>query len=297
MIYSKRTKPISLVIMESLERRTTLSRKHIHYLNALQKGFEGELAFDCMTEELGLGCIVINDLFLKPKMSNAFQVDTLIVIGETLYLYEIKNYSGEYDYGSEMLLKKPDFEISNPLIQVQSTKNKLKIFLKELGYVFEVKAFVVYVHPEFTLFHAPEDKTMILPTQLKGHFATLRNEMATMEKLPKNFIKDFMMHKVKQPAFTDDIPNYQSSDLKNGMRCEECGGFELSIYRQAYQCGNCDYKNNLNSVVLSSVIEYKQLFPANKLSTLIVYNWCNQKVSKKRIRRALNTLSKNESRD
>ena len=127
MIYSKRLKPISLVIMESLERRMTLSRKHTHYLNALQKGFEGELAFDRMTEQLGSGCIVVNDLFLQPSMSNAFQMDTLIIIGETIYLYEIKNYNGEYHYGQEMLLKKPDFEVSNPLIQLKNTKNKLKI--------------------------------------------------------------------------------------------------------------------------------------------------------------------------
>ncbi|WP_414838593.1 NERD domain-containing protein [Carnobacterium sp. TMP28] len=297
MIDSKRLKPISLVIMESLERRTTLSRKHTHYLKALQKGFEGELAFDRMTEQLGLGCIVVNDLFLQPSMSNAFQIDTVVIIGETIYLYEIKNYSGDYYYGSEMLLKKPDFEVSNPLIQVQSTKNKLKLFLKELGYIFEVKAFVVYVHPEFTLFHAPEEKIMILPTQLKSHFTALKNEMSAMKKPPKNFIKNFMTYKGKQPVFIEDIPNYQFSDLKKGMRCEKCGGFELSIYRQTYQCDNCSYKNTVNSVVLANILEYKQLFPTHKLSTHIVYSWCNEMVSKKRIRRVLNALSKNESHE
>lgn len=291
VIMNKRTKPLSLSIMESLERRTTLSKKHTNYLSGLQKGFEGELAFDGMTEELGMGCIVINDLFLQPKLSNAFQIDTLVVIGETLYLYEIKNYSGDYCYGAEMLLKRPDFELSNPLIQVQSTKNKLKLFLNELGYHVKVKAYVVYVHPEFTLFHAPENETNILPSQIKRHFASLRIEIALTIKPPKNFVKDLMMHKSDSPLFTKDFPKYNFTDLKKGMVCEGCGSFELIKYRQTYCCSDCGYKNTIHSILLNAITEYQQLFPDSKLSTRIIYDWCDETMSKKRIKRALNELS------
>lgn len=287
---TKRTKPISLVIMESLARRTTLSQKYSHYLNGLQKGFEGELAFDRMTEELGLGCVVIKDLFLQPKMSNAFQIDALILIGEIIYLYEIKNYSGEYSYGPEMLLKKPDFELSNPLIQVQNTKNKLKIFLKEIGYPLEIKAYVAYVHPEFTLYYAPELETMILPTQLKSHFVELKIEIASMIKPPKNFVKNLMMHKIDSPLFTQDIPEYTFSDLKKGLVCEKCGSFELVNSRQNYHCCNCGLDNSLHSATVKNIREYQQLFPDYKLSTSMIYSWCNKTVSKKRIKRILNEL-------
>lgn len=291
MITNKRTKPLSLSIMESLERRTTLSRKHTNYLNGLQKGFEGELSFDCMTEELGTGCIVIKDLFLQPKLSNAFQIDTLMVIGETLYLYEIKNYSGDYCYGAEMLLKRPDFELSNPLIQLQSTKNKLKLFLNELGHRLQVKAYVVYVHPEFTLFHAPENETNILPSQIKRHFANLKIEIALAIKVPKKFVEDLMMYKSDPPLFTKDFPEYSFTDLKKGMVCEGCGSFELIKYRQTYRCKDCGYKNTIHSTLLNAITEYQQLFPDSKLSTRIIYDWCDETVSKKRVKRALNELS------
>ncbi|MGB6177864.1 nuclease-related domain-containing protein [Carnobacterium sp.] len=290
MVYSKRTKPISLVIMESLERRTTLSRKHTNYLRGMQKGFQGELAFDRMAEELGQGCVILKDLFLQPNMSNAFQLDALIVIGETIYLYEIKNYSGEYTYGPEMLLKKPDFELSNPLIQLQNTKNRLKIFLKELGYVLEIKAYVAYVNPEFTLFHAPKLDTVLLPTQLNSHFSELTIEAAALLTPPKKFVQDLMKHNVAQPRFIEDIPEYNFSDLKKGVTCEECGSFELVNYRQNYQCCNCGFKNPLHSALLNTITEYQRLFPESKLTTGMMYNWCNKTASKKRIKRALNEI-------
>ena len=166
----EREKPISLMIMESLEKRGTLSAKQKQYLYHLQKGFEGEQLFDHMTDQLNDNYLILNDFFLQPKLSNAFQIDSIILTGRTLYLYEIKNYSGEYFYGEEMLLKVPNFKVSNPLIQVQNTKNKLAIFLKELRYEIEIKAYVAYVHPEFTLFNAPKHDAILLPSQLKNHF-------------------------------------------------------------------------------------------------------------------------------
>ncbi|WP_034549739.1 nuclease-related domain-containing protein [Carnobacterium funditum] len=290
MIYNKRSKPISLVIMESLARRTTLSKKDTHYLNSLQKGFEGELAFDRMAAKLGAGCTVINDLLLQPKMSNAFQIDSLVLIGQTVYLYEIKNYSGEYCYGPEMLLKKPDFEVSNPLIQMQSSKNKLKIFLRELGYTLKVKAYVVYVHPEFTLFHAPENEAILLPTQLKSHFAKLNKETELLAESAHRFVETLMLYKIESTPFVEDIPKYDFNTLKKGVRCESCGSFDLVNYRQNYQCYDCSYKNTFHSAILNTIKEYQQLFPDSKLSTRIIYRWCNETASKNRIKTALNSL-------
>ena len=42
------------------------------------------------------------------KINNTtFQIDTLIIISETIYFFEVKNYEGDYYYESDRLYKKP----------------------------------------------------------------------------------------------------------------------------------------------------------------------------------------------
>lgn len=74
----ERRKPISLMIMESLENRGTLLAKQKQYLYHLQKGFAGEQLFDQMTDQLNDNYLILNGLFLQPHLSNAFQIDSFI---------------------------------------------------------------------------------------------------------------------------------------------------------------------------------------------------------------------------
>lgn len=95
-IYHAREKAVTLKIMESLAIRGILSNRQQQYLLHLQKDFEGEQLFDQMTNNLNGNCLTLTDLFLQLDLSNAFQIDSLILTGKALYFYEIKNYSGEY---------------------------------------------------------------------------------------------------------------------------------------------------------------------------------------------------------
>ncbi|MGX7395132.1 nuclease-related domain-containing protein [Carnobacterium mobile] len=286
----KREKPVSLKIMESLAKRGELTPKERQYLQQLQKGFAGERVFDQMSTQLSKNCLIMNDLLLRPDASNAFQIDSLILTNKAIYLYEIKNYSGEYCYGEEMLLKLPNFKVSNPLIQVQTTKNKLILFLKELQYDIDVKAYVTYVNPEFTLFNAPRRENILLPTQLNKHFTTLENQSIPLTAFHKKIAADFAAHQIEPTPFKNDIPNYSFSDLRKGICCEKCNSFHLELQRIKYHCCSCMYERSINSALLASIKEYQLLFPDNNLNTEMLFRWCNKAVTKKRIRRVLNTL-------
>ncbi|MER2174431.1 MAG: nuclease-related domain-containing protein [Carnobacterium sp.] len=289
-MYQPREKPNLLMIMESLAIRGSLSNRQQQYLHHLQKGFSGEQLFDLMTNQLSTNCLTLNDLFLQPHLSNAFQIDSLILTGKTLYLYEIKNYSGEYYYGEEMLVKIPNFKVSNPLIQVQNTKNKLNIFLKELRYGIEIKAYATYVHPEFTLFNAPKHEGILLPSQLKSHFDNIEKQSKPLTTFHKKMATDLIAHQIDPMLFTNDIPNYSFASLRKGLRCEECSSLDLELRRNQYHCCSCSYENFINSALSACIKEYQRLFPNDKLTTSILYIWCAGKISRKRIIRILNAL-------
>ena len=97
MPFKSRSESAELLILRSLNSRMNLPAKDKqHYFN-LQKGFEGEIQFDSVTAKLQLECYILNDLLLKQN-NTTFQIDTLIILSETIYLFEVKNYEGDYYY-------------------------------------------------------------------------------------------------------------------------------------------------------------------------------------------------------
>lgn len=85
MRYKSRKESKELQALKFLNNRMDLSAKDKqHYLN-LKKGFEGEVMFDLLTETFECECLILNDLLLKVN-NTLFQIDTLIISSETLYL-------------------------------------------------------------------------------------------------------------------------------------------------------------------------------------------------------------------
>ena len=82
-----------------------------HYFN-LKKGYEGEVMFDSLTEKLQCECLILNDLLLKIN-NTTFQIDTLI-ISDTIYLFEVKNFEGDYVYESDKIIQETQIRNDEP---------------------------------------------------------------------------------------------------------------------------------------------------------------------------------------
>lgn len=106
-------------------------------------------------------------------------MDSLLIFPESIYMYEVKNYQGDYYYDSDRFYKKPKLEISNPLIQLNRTASLLRQLLQSLGFHLHVEASVVFINPEFTLYQAPLNKPFIFPTQLNPYFKKLNKLSST----------------------------------------------------------------------------------------------------------------------
>ena len=97
IIVKDRSKSVSYRVMESLNYRTDLSLSEIRIYQNQVKGFEGEQCFDeIMTFHNPRG-FVINDLLIGTQ-ETFYQIDSLLITSDHIYLYEVKNYSGSYYY-------------------------------------------------------------------------------------------------------------------------------------------------------------------------------------------------------
>ncbi|MFJ7727059.1 nuclease-related domain-containing protein [Neobacillus sp. NPDC097160] len=117
-----RSEPTELIKLRFLNARMMLGPKEKRYYFNLEKGYQGEVMFDQLTQKLQNDLYIINDLRLESNNAE-FQIDTLIIAQETIYPFEVKNHEGDYYYeaGNFFSMLTED-EIKNPLDQLKRSK-------------------------------------------------------------------------------------------------------------------------------------------------------------------------------
>lgn len=287
MFYKQRLETPKLKILRYLTLRMNFSEKQRdEYLN-LEKGFKGEQVFDLLLEKLSKEYLILNDLLLENNNS-IFQIDSLLISRDIIYIFEIKNYEGDYYIEDRKWYSKYKKEMKNPLLQLERNDSLFRRLLQDLGFTFLIESNVVFVNPSFYLYQAPMNPHLIFPTQLTRLIENLNKN--TFQLKDKNFklAKQLVSLHLKENPYSK-LPNYSFGFLKKGIPCFYCGTFFDYFKRDGLVCKNCGCKEDVTSAVLRNIEEFKILFPDQLITTKVIHEWC-QVVSKKAI---LRILSKN----
>lgn len=285
MLFKSRTKSDELRILSYLNTRMNLAETDKKYFLNLKRGFEGEVMFDLLTEKLQCDCIILNDLLLKVN-NTTFQIDTLI-IKDSLHVFEVKNYKGDYYFEDDKFYSKPGNEILNPLDQLKRAESLFHQLLLKHGFHFPTEAKVVFINPEFTLYQAPKNKPIIYPTQLNSFLKNFDSTPSKLNSKHKKLAELLVSLHITKSSFTQ-VPIYNFDQLKKGNTCKVCNSFFITAEGKKLMCDDCGCQEDLESVVLRSVKELKLLFPMKKITTNLVYEWCIVIESRTKISRILN---------
>lgn len=285
MPFKPRIESNELRTLKQLNSRMSLAEKDKkHYLN-LKKGYEGEVLFDSMTEKYESNSLILNDLLLKVN-NTTFQIDTLIVHSETIYLYEVKNLEGDYYYEAGRFYKKNKAEILNPHHQLSRGESLLRQLLTNLGFNLPIQAAVVFVNPEFTLYQAPLNTPFIFPTQIQSHLKKFNTTSSKGSEKHQRLAEKLISLHIKESPFMQ-LPVYDYDQLQKGIICENCHSPSLTVKGKTVSCGECGNVELVHDAVMRSVQEFQLLFPNEKITTSRVHEWCKIVDSRKRIWRIL----------
>ncbi|WP_053361484.1 nuclease-related domain-containing protein [Bacillus sp. FJAT-27251] len=284
MLYKSREESAEIRILRHLNNRMTLTEKDKqHFLN-LAKGYEGEVLFDSLTEKLSCECYILNDLLLQVG-GTLFQIDTLIILQGTIYACDVKYHEGDYFYETDKLYKKPRIEVLDPLLQLKRSDSLLRQLLSKLGYHFSLESFVVFINPQFTLYQAPLNKPIIFPTQVNRFLQKLDSTPSKLSSKHKQLADKLVSLHITDSPYRQ-LPSYKYGKLKKGLTCSKCQSFEVHVKGKNCVCKDCETLEPVVSAVIRSIEEYKLLFPNEKITTNVIYEWCKV-VTKKRIRAIL----------
>lgn len=286
MLLKERKEPEELKILRQLNVRKELSTKEKYRLSNLEKGYEGEVIFDQKTDSLTKGRFIIDDLLLQVN-SSFFQIDKVMISKELIHLFDVKYFEGDYLLESDKLYSVANGrEYKNPVIQLKRSETLFRQLLQNLKLNYLVQASVVYLNPEFTLYQAPTDQPIILPTQVNRLITELKNTTSNVDESHRKLAQKLLsLHQEKNPFFT--LPDYDFHQLEKGLHCEACGSFNTTIKYQFLICGKCGSSQRVDVSIAKHIEEYKLLFPEQKVTTQSISEWCNGSINKKRITRVL----------
>ncbi len=276
-----------LRLLRFLNVRMTIPEKDQSRYLSLKRGFEGEVAFDPLIDTLQGERYVLKDLLLEVNHS-FFQIDTLIISQGVIHLIDTKYFQGDWFYVEDkFLIVQSRREYKNPIDQLKRCVTLFNQWLHKQKLNFIVEALVVFNHPEFTLYQAPMDLPIVLPTQIPHFFKKLDETPSQLGDPHKKLAQELLtLHHNKNPFFTP--PEYTYDQLKKGIYCENCHSFALSKKDHIVFCRNCGTSEPLGHAILRAANEFRLLFPEEKITTKEIYNWCKFEVSTKTISRLLN---------
>jgi hypothetical protein len=291
MILKKRTEPRDLLAMRHLKMRMELAAKEKFNLSNMEKGYAGEVLFDQMTEHLSEDRHVIDDLLLQVNNSY-FQIDKVMISNGLIHLFDVKHHEGDYYLESDKLLSVTSGrEYKNPIIQLKRSETLFRQLLQNLKLQYLVQASVVFNNPEFTLYQAPMDQPIVLPTQINHLLKEIKNTPSRMDEHHHILAKKLLsLHQDKNPF--SNLPEYKYDQLEKGMHCWSCGSFNTTIKNQYLVCGNCGNSVRMEQALVQQIEEFKLLFPERRITTTSIYEWCNIDITKRRITRVLKKFYK-----
>jgi hypothetical protein len=274
-----------LKILRILNARMELEEKEKqNYLN-LEKGYKGELKFDALMANLQQERLILNDLLLE-KNTTKFQIDSFHIAQGTAYHFEVKYFEGDYYIENDRFYTYSGKEILNPLHQLRRSETLLRQLLHSFGWSLPLESYLIFVNPSFTLYQAPKDPSIIFPTQLERFLLKMnRAPSSNLNSRHTRLAEQLLgLHQVDDPY--KRLPGYGFERVRKGICCANCGSFDLSVGKQIIVCKICCKKEAVEQAVIRTISEYKLLFPNSKLTTIVVYDWCNI-ISLKTIRRVL----------
>lgn len=286
LVIKPRGKNSELELFRSVRVRKKLEEKDENNFINLEKGWIGEKQFDQLLLGLPNESLILNDLLLKVN-NTLFQLDSLLITLKKIYVFEVKNFEGDYFIEDNRMCMLSGKEIKNPLIQVTRSESLLRQLLQELKFSVSIDSRVIFINPEFYLYSAPMNGTFVFHPQLRRYLKNL--ETVAFSKVSKDHVqfaeKLASLHITKNPY--SRLPVYTYEELEKGIICRR-GCFDLEdTNRHTLICKKCGFVEDKESAILRSIDEFRLLFPEKRITVDVIYNWCKVIKSKKTIQKIL----------
>lgn len=286
LILKSRKESLELQIYRSLHNRMHLTEKEKNHYCNLEKGFEGEQIFDKHYKELSEGRLILNDLLFECNHS-IIQIDSLVINPQSIYLFEVKNFEGDFLVEGDRWYSLPKFEIKNPLLQLKRAESLFRRLLQDLRVHYPIESHLIFVNPEFYLYQILPNLPIIFPNQINRFIKNEKKKPVKLTEAHTKLAEKLLSIHLNESPYSR-IPKYEYKQVKKGILCPKCYHFYPQC-KSMLICKNCGAIESFNKAVNRSTDEYKLLFPNNIVTTNNISVWCNLTNKHRLVQKILST--------
>ncbi|MCD8511366.1 MAG: NERD domain-containing protein [Bacillus sp. (in: Bacteria)] len=224
MELKQRDVPKELLIFRSLiSREYPSSVEFERKYRRKEKGYAGEVIFDNFLKTINVEPLILSDLLLEHSGSE-FQLDSILVFQHVINIFEVKNMEGDYYIEKGKWYLEPEYEVKNPIIQVERSLESFRPLLRKLKCNLPIQAYVIFVNPEFTLLQAPRDLKIILPSQINRFLRKLNGQTSQWNQHHMDVANQLIsLH--KKESSNSKLPIFTLDQLKKKCYCKLLQGF------------------------------------------------------------------------
>ena len=278
-----RDKPTLGAILNALDKRMTLLPNDRLTLQSIQKGNEGECYFDSlMTQYVNCESIALKNLVIVHN-GIIIQIDSLLITSNGVYLYEVKNYAGDYSCQNSQIKSLHRSTYLDPIAQLERTTTVINNLLTSWNYRMPISAQVVFVHPTFVLYEAKVGDPILFLPQLPRHLKKVNQKADYLDKRHHALAENLLQEASKDVPFERKLPDYSYEQLKKGLTCVTCGSFDLVNNSKSSWCKTCGEHHSLNEMILHQIKEFRLLFPNEPVTRNIIHEWCGGQLTERRV--------------
>lgn len=251
--------PTKIELYQELLIRGALSTEQAQELEQLQFGQEGEQTLIDYLRIYGEShWSVFQNVWVD--YYGKFEVDCLLVTSNQIYLFEVKNYKGQYVYENSQCRCNGQKIGHNAISQTQKSYINFMNFLRQNKINVPVTGVLLFtgIDCEVTIHDEIDDLQIVTRNQL-------RNFIWKIKHIDRNYSSnrvdvDEVIHimecyEAHNPFLPDSISDNLVSRIQKGIRCSHCQSFEVDASKMYISC-KCGMHEPRENAIVRTICEY-----------------------------------------
>jgi len=282
-----RKKSHQLQWLEEMNHRGELTKEEANTYQRLKLGYKGEVNFDKLCAYfLDKPFPVIDDVTLSYQ-ENVLQMDKIIVNDHTITLIDIKNYHGQYTFVNNAWYAQQKLLPHNIYEQLRRAKRITKRLLDDFHINMKVEGVLIFMNPQSEITIKDEVAETTLTYEQIPLWLMSLNE--NYRKSPTNGWEAVIQKHIIPSYWADYICSEKRlAQLKKGIRCQNCGSFDMVQSRYTINCASCGSNEPKDTAYTRTVCEYGTIMHHRSLKRSDILAFLGDNYKEKYVKNILN---------
>lgn len=268
------------------QRGLPLTKKENNLLYTLEVGDRGEQTAINFLNKFGREhWTIMRNLWVD--YSNPYENDILLFTKERPYVFEVKNYYGQFVYDHGICTLEGKKLTNNPIFQTQSAHTNLQGVSHEVDHSLQAEGALILIgeHNEMKINSEIPD----IKVKMRHEFRQYIRHIITEETNHRGHSLDTNRLITQLEAY--EIPprfrptSLHPDDLEHahkGIHCQHCEGYNIKVHKTYIECNNCRFLESREEAVFRTVCEFGVLtFEHDYMKRSDLSHFMNQQVSPK----------------